>query len=181
MTSRRAVPGSHRAHGRVRLRANLPRPWELIAHFLAVYPPGEDQPLDDKAHADVTSLATKLAEGPSEAWDGTWARDPRKYRRVAASIAMRIATGELKPWASLSHQQVRDTYGVSAHAVSYAVGESQDRGILGNFGGRLNAVPREWIRVPSARERQARILDLIAAHVISLEAELSTLKADTAQ
>jgi hypothetical protein len=179
MTSGRATPGSHGERtAECACGLAFPGPWELIAHFLAVYPPGEDQPLDDKTHADVTSLATKLAEGPSEAWEfGTWARDPRKYRRLAASIAMRIATGELKPWASISHQQVRDTYGVSAHAVSYAVGELKARGILGNYGGRLNAVPKEWIRVPNARERQARILDLITAHVMNLEAELSALKA----
>jgi hypothetical protein len=76
----------------------FPNPWELVAHFLAVYSPNEDQPLDDETHADATSLATQLAEGPSGVWEfATWARSPRKYLRVAASIAARAATGELKP------------------------------------------------------------------------------------
>jgi hypothetical protein len=149
----------------------------LVAHLLAVYPPNEDEPLDDKTHADATSLAVQLAEGPSEAWEfAVWARSPRKYLRVAASIAARAATGELKPWISISHQQIRDTYGVSTYAVSYAIGELKARGILANFGGSLTIVPKDYARDRNARNREARILDLIVAHVMNLEAEVTGFK-----
>jgi hypothetical protein len=178
MTSRRATPRRDGEHGaKCACGLTFPGPWELIAHFLAVYPPSEAQPLDDQTHADATSLATQLAEGPSGAWElGTWARSPRKHLRLAASIAMRCATGELKPWTSIGHQQIRDTYGVSTYAVSYAIGELKARGILANFGGDLTIVPKDYLRDRNARNREARILDLIAAHVMNLEAELSTLK-----
>lgn len=183
MTSRRAAPRRDGEHGaKCACGLTFPGPWELIAHFLAVYPPSEDQPLDDQTHTDATSLATQLAEGPSAAWEfGTWARSPRKHLRVAASIATRAATGELKPWTSISHQQIRDTYDVSTYAVSYAIGELKERGILANFGGDLTIVPKDYIRDLIARNREARIIDLIAVHVMNLEAKLAALKAHTDQ
>jgi hypothetical protein len=161
MTSRRATsgPDGERA-AKCACGLTFPGPWELVAHFLVVYPPREDQPLDDETHADATSLSTQLAEGPSEAWEfATWARSPRKYLRVAASIAARAATGELKPWTSISHQQIRDTYGVSTYAVSYAVAELKARGILANFGGDLTIVPKGYIRDRNTRNRDARIFE----------------------
>jgi hypothetical protein len=57
----------------------------------------------------VTSLAAKLAEGPTESWEfTTWVRGPRKHLGVAASIAMRSATGNLRAGAEIS-QDIRGT------------------------------------------------------------------------
>jgi hypothetical protein len=178
MANRSAIPnGGSRRVARCVCGLTFPGPWELIGHFLAVYPPNVDEPLDDVTHADVTRLATKLAEGPTEAWEfGTWARDPRKHLRVAASIAMRAATGDLGPWAEITHQQVRDTYGVSAYAVTRAMSDLRAAGIIGNYGGRNNVTSRDLIRKRNAHDRTGRILDLITIHVMNLEAELSALK-----
>jgi hypothetical protein len=151
-------------------------PWDMIAHFLAAYPPSADQPADDKTHADVTRLSVKLAEGPSEAWTvSVWARDPKKYFRVAASIAMRSATDDLRESEEIGHQWIRGTYQVSTYAARSAIQVLKDEGIVGNFGGSLNPVPRDWVRVRNSRQRAARILDLIAAHVMNLEAKVSVL------
>jgi hypothetical protein len=154
----------------------FPSPWELIGHFLAVYPPDADQPLDDIRHADVTRLTVKLDEGPSEVWEFvTRARDPRKHLRVAASIAMRSATGDLEPWAEITHKDVRDTYRVSAYAAREAIGELQATGILGHYGGRNNVEARDIIDGYNRTHRAARTLNLIIAHLTALEADVSAL------
>jgi hypothetical protein len=154
----------------------FPGPWDMIAHFLAVYPPSADQPADDKTHADVTPLSVKLAEGPSEGWTiSVWARDPKKYFRVAASIAMRSATDDLRESEEIGHQWIRGTYQVSTYAARSAIQILKEEGVVGNFGGSLNPVPRDWVSVRNSRQRAARILDLIAIHVMNLEIKFSTL------
>jgi hypothetical protein len=57
--------------------------------------------------------------------------------------------------------------------VSYAIGELKARGILANFGGSLTIVPKDYVRDRSARNREARVIDLLAAHVTNLEAEIA--------
>lgn len=47
----------------------FPGPWELTNHLLATWPPCAELPLDGTPHGDDTPLTTKLAEGPTEAWD----------------------------------------------------------------------------------------------------------------
>jgi hypothetical protein len=89
MTNRQATRDNDGDHlARCACGLTSPGPWELTEHFLSIYPPNADRPPDDIPHADVTRLAVKLDEGPSEAWEaGTWARDPRRHLRVAASVA----------------------------------------------------------------------------------------------
>jgi hypothetical protein len=179
MTSGPAAPGGDGKRA-VRCACGLAFacPWELIGHFLAVWPPDADEPLDHTRHADVTLLAVKLAEGPTEAWDFiALSLDPRRYLRVAASIAMRAATGELAEWEELRYQAVREAYQASTYVTKNALGELQDRGIADNLGGRVTIAPRDWVQARDARHRRARIFALITAHVMSLEAEVSALKA----
>ena len=152
---------------------SFPGPWELIGHFLDVYPPHADEPLDGIGHADTTPLAVKLAEGPSEGWEvTTWARDPRKFLRAAASIAMRSATGDLAPWARITQQDIRDAYGVSAHMARNALGELKAAGIIGHFGGHNNVMARDLVEHGNATHRTERVLNLIADHVARLEAAM---------
>jgi DNA-binding GntR family transcriptional regulator len=142
-----------------------------------VHPPHVSQPLDDIRHADATSLAVKLAEGPSEIWEvGTWARDPRAHLRVAAAIAMRSATGDLKPWAAVTQRDLVEACHVSAHAARNAIAELTAAGILGRYGGCSNVIARNIVRAHNETRRTARILDLIALHVADLEAEVAALK-----
>jgi hypothetical protein len=156
----------------------LPRPWDLIGHFLAVYPPHARQPLDNIRHADVTRLAVKLREGPTEVWEaGTWARDPRKHLRVAAAIAMGSATGNLEPWATITQRQVAETYHVSVRVARNAIAELTAAGILGHFGRYNNVMSRDIVQGRNRTHRAARVLSLTAARVADLEAELTALKA----
>jgi hypothetical protein len=181
MTSRPATPGSG-GKCAVRCACGLAYagPWELIGHFLAVWPPDAGEPLDGTRHADATPLAVKLAEGPTEAWDFiALSLDARKYLRVAASIAMRAATGELAEWEELGYQAVREVYQASTYVTRNALGELQDRGIADNLGGRVTIAPRDWVQARDARHRNARIFGLITAHVKNLEAEVSALKASS--
>jgi len=83
----------------------------------------------------VTRLSVKLSEGPSEVWEtGTWARDPRKHMRVAAAIAMRSATSDLKPGATVTQRGLAETYHVSAAVARKAIAQLTATGILGRFG-----------------------------------------------
>jgi hypothetical protein len=155
----------------------FPRSWDLIGHFLAVYPPHVGRPLDDLRHADVTRLAVKLGEAQTEVWEiGTWARDPRKHLRVAASIAMRSATGDLKPWATVTQRDLAQTYQVSARVARTAITELTAAGILGHFGGRCNVMARDLVERRNAAHHAERVLRLIASHVTRLEAAVSQLE-----
>jgi len=157
----------------------FPSPWDLIGHFLTVYPPHVNQSLDNVRHADATRLAVKLDEGPSEVWEvATWARDPRRHLRVAASIAMRSATGDLKPWAEVTPRKLTETYHVSACVARNAIAELKAADILGHYGGRNNVVARDIVHNRNKTHRGARILDLVALHVPDLEAEIAVLKAE---
>jgi hypothetical protein len=156
----------------------FPGPWGLIGHFLAVYPPDADQPVDDITHADTTPLSVKLAEGPSEAWKfGTWALDPRRHLRVAASIAMRSATGDLESWAEITHKDIRDAYRASGYVAREAIAELQATGIIGRYGGRNNVEGRDIINGYNKAHHTARTLDLIIDHLTALEADVSALTA----
>jgi hypothetical protein len=156
---------------------SFPGPWELIAHFLDAYPPRADKPLDDIRHTDATPLAVKLAEGPSEAWEfAPWARDPRKFYRAAASIAMRAATGDLAPWARVTQQYIRDTCGVSAYMARNALGELRGAGIIGYFGSSNNVMARDLVEHGNATHRTERVLNLIVDHVVRLEATLAACR-----
>jgi hypothetical protein len=155
----------------------LRRSWDLIGHFLAVYPPHAGQPLDDIRHADVTRLSVKLSEGPTEVWEiGTWARDPRKHMRVAAAVAMRSATGDLKPGATVSQRGLAETYHVSAAVARNSIAQLTAAGILGRFGRSCNVLGRDLVERRNAARRPERILGLIASHVIRLEAVMSQLE-----
>lgn len=175
MTSRRATPSADGARGaECACGLAFADPWDLIGHFLAVYPPDADKPLDDTSHADVTSLAVKLSEGPTQAWEiGAWARDPKKHRRLAAAIARQAATGELEPWDEVRYRDVRETYRVSSYAVASALSELRARAIIGNYGGTNNVHPPDLI----PDDPVTRILNLLATHMTNLEAEVSALKA----
>jgi hypothetical protein len=156
---------------------SFPGPWELIGHFLDAYPPRADRPLDDIHHADATSLSVQLAEGPSEAWEvATWACDGRKFFRVAASIAMRSATGDLRPWAKITQRGIRDTYDVSAPIARNALGELRAAGIVGYFGSCDSVMARDLVEHGNATHRTARVLNLIADHVTRLEATLAACR-----
>jgi hypothetical protein len=112
----------------------FPGPWNLTGHFLDAYPPHADRPPDDIRHADTTRLAVKLAEGPSEAWEaGTWARDARRHLRVATAIAMRSATGDLKPLAGVTQRDLAQAYRVPASVARNAIAELTAAGILSHL------------------------------------------------
>ena len=150
------------------------RSWDLVGHFLAVYPPHASQPLDDFRHADVTRLSVKLSEGPTEVWEiGTWARDPRKHMRVAASIAMRSATGDLEPWATVTQRDLAQGYRVPARVARNAIAELMAAGILGRFGEGCNVMDRDLVERRNAALRAERILGLVTHHVTMLEAVVS--------
>jgi ribosomal protein S25 len=154
----------------------FPGPWNLTGHFLAVYPPHADKPLDVIRNADATRLAVKLAEGPSEAWEaGTWARDARRHLRVAAAIAMRSATGDLKPWARITQRDLAQAYHVPTSVARSAIAELTAAGILGHYGGGTTVIARDIIRSHDRVRRTARILDLVALHIADLEAEIIAL------
>jgi ribosomal protein S25 len=180
MTNHPATRNSDGDHlARCACGLTFPDPWGLTGHFLAVYPPHADQQLDDIPHADVTRLAVKLDEGPSEAWEaGTWARDPRRHLRVAASVAMRSATGDLKPWTHVTQRELVQTYRVATRVARNAIAELTAAGILGHYGGRNTIVARDIIRGQNKGHRTARILDLIALRIADLETEVAALKAE---
>ena len=158
----------------------FPGPWELTGHFLAVYPPHADQPADATRHADATRLAVKLAEGPSEAWQaGAWARDPARHLRVAAAIALRSATGDLKPWARVTQRDLAEAYQVPAGVARDAIAALTAAGILGHYGGGTTVVARDIIRGHDRVRRTARIIELVALHIADLEAEMAALNAET--
>ncbi len=156
----------------------FPGPWELVAHLLDAYPPGLGEPRDGEQHADATRLAVKLDTGPSGAWEVvTWAGDRRKDLRVAAAITYRAKTGDLRPWQKILRRQIRDTYQVSTHVASAALGILQDFGIAASYGGR-NCLTSDNIEATLSRHHTGTMLDLIARHVARMEDELSALNAD---
>lgn len=68
-------------------------------------------------------------------WEaGTWARDPCKHLRVAAAITMRSATGDLKPWTTVTQRDLAQTYHVSGRVARNAIAELTEAGILGRSG-----------------------------------------------
>jgi hypothetical protein len=178
---RKATPGGDEL-ARCSCGLAFPGPWDLIGHFLAVYPPDADQPLDAIRHADATRLAVKLAEGPSEAWEtGTWARDARRHLRVAAAVAMRSATADLKPWTRVTQRELADTYRVPTSVARNAIAELTTAGILGHYEGGTSVVARDIIRDHDRTRRLARILGLVALHVADLEATVAALTAGAPQ
>jgi hypothetical protein len=176
---RQAAPG-HDDLARCSCGLAFPGPWNLAGHFLDVYPPHADRPPGGIRHADATRLAVKLAEGPSEAWEaGTWARDARRHLRVAAAIAMRSATGDLKPWARVTQRDLAEAYHVPASVARNAIAELTAAGILGHYGGGTTVIARDIVRSHDGVRRAARILDLVALHIADLEGEVATLDART--
>jgi hypothetical protein len=176
----RQAPPGHDDLARCSCGLAFPGPWNLTGHFLDIYPPHADQPPGDIRHADATRLAVKLAEGPSEAWEaGTWARDPRRHLRVAAAIAMRSATGDLKPWARVTQRELAEAYRVPASVARNAIAELIAAGILGHYGGGTTVIARDIVRSHDRTGRMARILDLVALHIAGLEAEVAALKTET--
>ena len=97
---------------------------------------------------------------------------------MASSIGMRSATGDLKPWTEITQRELAETYRVSAYVAKNAIAELKAVGILGDYGGRNNVVPRDIIRGYNRTHRTARILDLIALHVADLEADMAALEAE---
>jgi hypothetical protein len=159
----------------------FPGPWELVSHLLAAYPPCAEQPLDSTLHGDVTSLTIQLAEGPTEAWDvATWARSPRKHLRVAASIALRSATADLQPFQQLTQREVHDEYRVSVYTARKAIAQLKVIDVLHEYGIYTNVQARYLVDRVNITHRGQRALRLIATHVTSLEAQLSTFEAQHA-
>jgi hypothetical protein len=87
---------------------------------------------------------------------------------------MRSATDDLRESEEIGHQWIRGTYNVSTYVARSAIQVLKDEGIVGNFGGSINPVPRDWVRVRNSRQRAPRIIDLVATHVMNLEAKSST-------
>jgi hypothetical protein len=174
--------GTHQASDAVDARCAcglaFPGPWQLVSHLLATYPPHADQPLDDTPHGDATSLTAKLAEGPTEAWDATtWARSTRKHLRVAASIAHRSATAGLQPFQQLTQHDVHHEYQVTVYVARKAIAQLKAIDVLHQYGIYTNVNARYLVDRTNAAHRAQRALHLIATHVTSLEAKLSTLEA----
>lgn len=118
-----------------------------------------------------------MAQLGSEAWEAaTWARDSRRYLRVAAAIAMRSATGELKPWARVTQRELAEVYRVPASVAREAISELTEAGILGYYGGGTTVIARDIVHSHDRTRRTARILDLVALHIAGLETEIITLK-----
>jgi hypothetical protein len=152
-------------------------PWELTAHFLEVYPLNARQSHDDGEHADVTRLDVKLDNGSSGAWEVVaWASDSRKDLRVAASIAHRVKSGDLKYLDTLLRQDIRDTCQVSMHVVSNAIEILRDYGILQNFGGRNSVACTDVDEVISGNFSYGQMLHTVMMHVARLEGEVSALR-----
>jgi DNA-binding transcriptional regulator YhcF (GntR family) len=96
--------------------------------------------------------------------------------RVAATIAMRSATGDLKPGATVTQRDLAHSYHVSARVAANAIAELTAAGILGRFGGRYNVMGRDQVERKNAAHRPERVLQLIASHVARLEAVVSQLE-----
>jgi hypothetical protein len=153
-----------------------PGPWELVAHFMKVYPPYADKSIDGKWHADTTRLAVKLATGKPGAWEVvTWACDNRRDLRVAASIAHRAKTGDLRQYRGILRKDIRDTYQVSTHVAGAALLILKDRDIVSKLGQHYNLTCGNVEAALTAKSSTGIMLDLIARHVASLEARLPTL------
>jgi hypothetical protein len=167
----RGTPVSSRRAAECACGQGFTRPWELVGHLLAIYPPYANEQLDDKTHGDRTVLSVKLAEGPTEIWDmAAWACSPSKGQRVAASIAMKSAVGELSPGEQIGRYETHQTYRVSTYAAGTAISRLRAIGILGRYGSFTNVNPRYLVERKNANQRAERILHLVAIHVTNLEA-----------
>ena len=183
MTSQRTVPGaSAKRMAQCACGLAFPDPWDLVAHFLTVYPPSADQPAHGKQHADVTRLAVKLDQGATGAWEvGTWATSDRRAFRVAAAITYRAKTGDLAGWQEIRRKEIRDTYQVSMHVAAAAVEILKDWRIAGNYGGRVNLTADGIDETLAASYPAGQMLYLIASHVAMLEDRMSGLIAELAR
>jgi hypothetical protein len=151
-------------------------PWELTAHCLGVYPPSAREPHDGQ-HADVTRLGVKLDIGSAGAWEVVgWASDARKDLRVAASIAQRVKSGDLKYMDTLLRQDIRDTCRVSMHIIGGAIEILKDYGVLRNFGGRNTVVCVDVDQTIGGNFRHGQMLHTIVMHVARLEGDVSALR-----
>jgi hypothetical protein len=152
-------------------------PWELTGHFLAVYPPHARQPLDGGQHADATRLVVKLNIGSTGAWEVvTWASDQRIDLRVAASIAHRVKTGDLKRFDTILRQDIGEACQVSLHVVGNAIGILKDFGVLRRFGGLNNVVCDDIDEAIGGSFSFGQLLHTIARHVAVLEDEVTALR-----
>jgi hypothetical protein len=153
-----------------------PGPWELAAHFMKVYPPHADKSIDGKCHADRTRLDVKLAKGTPGAWEVvTWACDSRRDLRVAASIAHRAKTGDLRRYRDILRKDIRDTYQVSMYSADAALLILSDRDVVSKFGARYSLICGNVEATLTASSSSGIMLDLIARHVAALEGQLSIL------
>jgi hypothetical protein len=152
-------------------------PWALIAHLLEIYPPSAPRPYDDRQHADVTRLGVKLDTGSSGAWEVVaWASDARKDLRLAASIAHRVKSGDLKRFDTLLRQDIRDTCQVSMCVVGNAMGILKDFGVLKNWGGRNTVACVDVDQTIGGSFIHGQMLHTIVRHVARLEDEVSELR-----
>jgi hypothetical protein len=152
-------------------------PWELTAHFLEVYPPSALRPDDDGEHVDATRLRVKLDTGSPGAWEVvTWASDPRKDHRVAASIAHRVKSGDLRRFDTMIRQDIRDTYMVSLHVAGNAMNILLDHGVFRNYGSRNGVACDDIDEAIGGSFSYGQMLHMVMVHVAGLEGEVSALR-----
>jgi hypothetical protein len=152
-------------------------PWELTTHFLEVYPPNARRPSDGGQHADATRLGVKLDTGSPAAWEVvTWASDQRSDLRVAASIAHRVKSGDLKCFDTILRQDIGEACKVSLRVVGNAIGILKDHGVLRNLGGRNSVICDDIDKAIGGRVGHGHLLHTIVRHIAKLEDEVSALR-----
>jgi hypothetical protein len=152
-------------------------PWQLTAHFLEVCPPHARKSPDGGQHADATRLGVKLDTGSPAAWEVvTWASDERSDLRVAASIAHRVKSGDLKRFDTILRQDIREACQVSLRVVGDAIGILKDHGVIRSFGGRNSVVCDDIDEAIGGPVSHGHLLHTIVRHVSKLEDEVSALR-----
>lgn len=148
----------------------FPCPWDLVGHLLEMSPPSARQPRDGDQHANATRLSVKLGTAPGGAWEVvTWATDQRSALRVAASIAYRVKTGDLKRFDTMIRQDIRDTYQLVAAVARRALLGPATMNVTG-CGIRFCVVQ---LRAARWRSRMARLSVKLAAALPSMPAQTS--------
>ena len=152
-------------------------PWKLVGHLLEVCPPRVHQPTDGGQHADGTRLDVKLNSTSAGVWEVvSWASDRRKDLRVAAAIAYRVKSGDLKRFDTITRQDIRDTYKVSLHVAGSAITILKDYGVFTDYGTRNGVACDDVDQVIGGSFTYGHLLHTTVKHVAKMEDEVSALR-----
>lgn len=110
-----------------------------------------------------------------------WAGDSRKDLRVAAAIAYRIKTGELKRFDTIIRQDIRDTYKVSLDVAGKAIYTLMEYGVFRVYGLRSGVACNDIDKAICGRFSYGQLMDTLIRQVATLEDEVIALRDDPAR